>query len=230
VEDSVWLYEPLSRRTRRIAPSTLSNTVEGDTASDSTSSGSTSYADTVDPDSYFGFAAKVGDFDYKLLGVKEMLACVEAEDSPAHACDTDGGRSVCKENWERRRLYVIEATARKTSLFGSPPAVSRRILYIDSEGFFITASDLYDHSGQLWKTIATFNAYRDRPTRDAKVSIWHFKRMFQTAMVDEDVRTGFSTVMFTPSRDSDFGDSWYINQGVVGPNVLVPDAIVRLGH
>lgn len=229
LEDDVWLYDPNTRRTRRISSSGLSDTIEGGSQSDS-SIGGTSYANTVDPDSYFGFAAKIEDFDYKLLGVKEMLACVEAEDSPAHACNTDNGRSVCKENWELRHLYVIEATARKTSIFGSPPAVPRRIIYIDSEGFFITASDLYDNDGRLWKTVATFNTYRDRPTTDAKASIWPFKRIFQTAMVDEDIRTGVSTVMFTPSRDSDYGDSWYINQGVVGPSTLQPDAIVKLGH
>jgi hypothetical protein len=54
--------------------------------------------------------------------------------------------------------------------------------------------------------------------------------MFQTALVDEDLRTGFSTVLFTPSRDSDFSDTWFINQGVVTPQLLEPSNIVRLGH
>jgi Protein of unknown function (DUF1329) len=230
VDDTAWIYEPGARRMRRVAPNTLADTIEGGSTSDSGSGPTASAANTVDPDSYFGFAAKIEDFDYKFLGAKEMLACVEAINSPAQQCVGDGGRTVCKENWELRHVYVIEATVRKTSLFGTTPAVPRRIIYIDSEGFFITASDLYDQQGQLWKTIATFNAYRDRPTPDAKISIWRDKRMFQTALVSEDVRTGFSTVMYTPSRDSDYGDSWFINQGVVGPNILEPDAIVRLGH
>jgi hypothetical protein len=229
-EDSTWIYQPVSRRTRRIAANALSDTIEDGGSSGSAGMASLAYANTVDPDSYFGFAAKIEDFDYKLLGVRRMLACVEAANSPARECPVDGGRSVCPENWEMRYLYVIEATAKKTSMLGSPPAVPRRIFYIDSEGFFITASDLYDRDGQLWKTIATFNAYRDRPMPEAKVSIWKYKRMFQTALVDEDVRSGFSTVFYTPSRDSDFTDSWFINQGAVGPSLLVPDAIVRLGH
>jgi Protein of unknown function (DUF1329) len=228
-EDSSWIYQPISRRTRRIAANALSDTIEGIGASDSAGA-SLTYANTVDPDSYFGFAAKIEDYDYKLLGVRRMLACVEAANSPAHECPVDGGRSVCPENWETRYLYVIEATAKKSSQLGSPPPVPHRIFYIDSEGFFITASDLYDRDGQLWKTIATFNAYRDRPTPDAKVSIWKYKRMFQTALVDEDVRSGLSTVLYTPSRDSDFADSWFINQGAIGPSLLVPEAIVRLGH
>jgi hypothetical protein len=229
-EDSTWIYQPVSRRTRRIAANALSDTIEGGGASDSAGMGSLAYANTVDPDSYFGFAAKIEDFDYKLLGLRRMLACVEAANSPAHECPVDGGRSVCPENWEMRWLYVIEATAKKASVLGAPPAVPRRVFYVDSEGFFITASDLYDHDGQLWKTIATFNAYRDRPTPEAKISIWKFMRMFQTALVEEDVRSGFSTVLYTPSRDSDFTDSWFINQGAIGPSLLVPDAIVRLGH
>src|SRR5215469_5325899 len=224
-EDAIWIYQPVTRRTRRIAANALSDTIEDGGASGSAGMAPLTYANTVDPDSYFGFAARIEDFDYKLLGVRRMLACVEAANSPAHECPVDGGRSVCPENWEMRYLYVIEATTNKTSAPGSAPAVFRRIFYIDSEGFFITASDLYDREGQLWKTIATFNAYRDRPTPDAKLSIWKYKRMFQTALVDEDVRSGFSTVFYTPSRDSDFTDFWFINQGVIGPTLLVPDAI-----
>ena len=115
-------------------------------------------------------------------------------------------------------------------MFGSPTTIPRRILYIDSEGWFVTASDLYDREGQLWKTVATFNAYRDRPTPDAQATVWRFKRMFQTALVDEDIRSGFSTVLYTPSRDTDFNDTWFINQGVITPPLLEPSSIVRLGH
>jgi hypothetical protein len=229
MEDNAWIYNSFARKVRRVAANTLSDTIENG-GMDSSGGPSVTYANTLDPDTYFGFAAKIEDFDYKLLGVKRMLACVEAANSPERACPTDGGRTVCPENWEMRYLYAIEATARKTSRFGSPSSIPRRILYIDSEGWYVTASDLYDRDGQLWKTIATFNAYRDRPTPGAQATVWHFKRMFQTALVDEDIRTGFSTVLYTPSRDSDFSDTWFINQGVITPMLLEPSSIVRLGH
>ena len=229
IEDNAWVYSSFSRKVRRVSANTLADTIENGGV-DSAGGPSNTYANTLDPDTYFGFAAKIEDFDYKFLGVRQMLACVEAANSPEKACPTDGGRTVCPENWELRYLYVIEATARKTSMLGSPTSVPRRILYIDSEGWFITASDLYDREGQLWKTVATFNAYRDRPTPNAQASIWPFKRMFQTALVDEDVRTGFSTILYTPSRDTDFSDTWFINQGVITPLILQPSTIVRLGH
>src|SRR5208282_3752134 len=218
-----------ARKVRRVAANTLADSIENG-GGDSAGGSAATYANTLDPDTYFGFAAKIEDFDYRLLGVKRMLACVEAENSPAQACPSDGGRTVCPENWEKRYLYVIEATARKTSILGSPISIPKRILYIDSEGWFVTASDLYDQDGQLWKTVATFNAYRDRPTPGSQISVWPFKRMFQTALVDEDVRTGFSTILYTPSRDSDFDDTWSINQGVITPYLLEPSTIVRLGH
>jgi len=100
--------------------------------------------------------------------------------------------TICPENWEMRQLYAIEADAKQTSLLGTTLSIPKRIFYIDSEAWIITASDQYDREGKLWKTVATFNAYRDRPIAGARVSIWPFKRMFQTALVDEDVTTGFS--------------------------------------
>src|SRR5260370_30461189 len=97
-----------------------------------------------------------------------------------------------------RQLYVIEADAKQTSLLGTTVSIPKRIFYIDSEGWFITASDQYDRDGKLWKTLATFNAYRDRPVPDARVAIWRFKRMFPTALVAAAVTTGFSTVALSP--------------------------------
>ncbi len=61
-----------------------------------------------------------------------------------------------------RHLYVIEATAKPRSVIGGSTIIPKRILYVDSEGWFITASDQFDNNGQLWKTLATFHAYRDR--------------------------------------------------------------------
>lgn len=99
-------------------------------------------ANNLDPDSYFGFAAKIVDFNYRLLGIKPMLACVQAENSPAKICEIDNGRTICPENWEMRQTYVIEASVKPQSwsqkIGGDGTVIPRRILYIDSEGWFIT--------------------------------------------------------------------------------------------
>jgi hypothetical protein len=190
--------------------------------------GGTTYASTIDPDSALGFAAKIEDYNYRLLGERPMLASVDAANSPAIPCAEDGGRSVCPENWQIRTLYVIEATAKKGSPIASSVLIPRRVLYIDSEGWFVTASDLFDPKGQLANTIASFYAYRDRPIPNARVAIWPFKRMFQTAMVDEDVTTGFSSVAYSPRPDG-ASECWYINSGAVDKGFFTP-ATLEMGH
>jgi hypothetical protein len=159
-----------------------------------------------------------------------MLAVVNAANSPAKLCEGDGGRTICPENWEMRRLYVIEADAKQTSLLGSGVSIPKRIFYIDSEGWFVTASDQYDREGKLWKTLATFNAYRDRPVPDARVAIWPFKRMFQTALVDEDVTNGSSTVALSPGFETEEHEGWYINMGVASDNFFNPATMSNAAH
>ncbi len=185
---------------------------------------------TIDPDSFFGFSPKIEDYTYNLLGVRPMLAVVHAANVPEPPCQFDNGRTVCPENWEMRQLYIVEATVKPLSwhqkIGSSGVVIPKRILYIDSEGWFITASDQYDPGGKLWKTLATFNAYRDRPVPDAKVAIYPFKRMFQTATVDEDVNTGFSTVQYMPGHESEDRDCWYINMGLISKSFLTPQGML----
>jgi hypothetical protein len=235
-EDATWEYSSASRQLRRLPASELSDSfgvARNGNAGGPYSGGSlavaTTYASTWDPDSAFGFSARVQDFSYRLLGELSMLASVEAASSPAQACAGDGGRTVCPENWELRHLYVIEATAKPSSLIGSSVLIPKRILYIDSEGWFITASDQMNQQGELWKTIATFHTYRDRPVPDAKVAIWPFKRIFETALVDEDVTNGFSTVVYTPGHER-VDDDLYINMGAVDRTFFTPQMMVQASH
>jgi len=228
IEDNTWMYNPRSRHARRASATELSDVLGliGE-AGASGGFGASSFASNLDPDSFFGFGAKIEDFDYKFLGIKPMLAVVHAENSPAKLCPNDGGRTVCPETWELRQLYVIQADAKQTSLLGSAATIAKRIFYIDSEGWFITASDQYGRDGKLWKTIATFDAYRDRPIPDASKSIWPFKRMFQTALVDEDLQSGFSTVALSPGKETDEHESWYINMGTITDNFFHPQAMAN---
>ena len=115
-------------------------------------------------------------------------------------------------------------------VLGSGVSIPKRIFYIDSEGWFITASDQYDRDGKLWKTVATFNAYRDRPIPAARAAIWPFKRMFQTALVDEDVTDGFSTVVLSPGVETDEHESWYINMGLATENFFNPVTMSNAAH
>ncbi|MGA7872605.1 MAG: DUF1329 domain-containing protein [Candidatus Binatus sp.] len=233
-EDAVWEYSSETRRLRRLPTTELADGFGVPSGGSSGprgggAGGATTYASTWDPDSAFGFAARIQDFSYRLLGERSMLASVEAANSPAQPCAGDGGRTVCPENWEMRRLYVIEATAKPRSLLGANVITPKRILYVDSEGWFITASDQFSEQGQLWKTIVIYHAYRDRPVPDARVAIWPFERMFETALVDEDLSSGFSTVVYSPGHES-HDDSLYINMGAVDRTFFTPERMVQAGH
>jgi hypothetical protein len=230
VEDYAWEYSSQSRRLRRLPASELSDSFGVPSISSagtrSGGGGATTYASTLDPNSEFGFSGKITEYSYRLLGERPMLAAVDG-DSPARPCPDDGGRLVC-QNWQLRRVYVIEATAKPSSLISASVLIPKRIFYIDSEGWFITASDLYDREGRLWKTIANFQAYSDRATPAAGVAVWPFKRVFQTAMVDEDVLSGFSTVVFTPGLDG--RNALYLNMGAIDRDFFTPARMVQAGH
>jgi hypothetical protein len=234
VDDNVWFYNPRMRTARRVRAEELSDTVHlaGQTGQDAAAN--STYANNLDPDSYFGFAAKIENYNYRLLGLKPMLASVHAESTPAKPCSFDNNRSICPEAWEMRQVYVIEATIKSRSwhqqVGSAGVLIPKRVLYIDSEGWFITASDQYDGEGKLWKTIATFNTYRDRPTPDAKVAIYPFKRMFQIALVDEDIQNGFSSVVYMPGHESEDHESWYINMGLVTKAFLDPHQMQNQIH
>jgi hypothetical protein len=236
IEDNVWVFNPQSRKLRRQSAAALSDAIGalpgfsggGGSGMGGGAGGSSAsaYANTLDPDSYFGFSAKIEDFNYKFLGEKQMLASVHAEHSPEVQCPFDGGKTICPENWEMRHLYVIEADAKP----GIDATIPKRILYIDSEGWFITASDQYDRSGKLWKTIATFNTYRDRPVPDAKLAVYPYKRMFQLGLVDEDLDTGFSSVVYMPGSTAPDRECWYIDMGTVDNAFFQPEALQSAGH
>src|SRR5271156_2692240 len=90
-DDVAWEYSANTRRLRRLPNTELSDTfgVAADGAAGTQSggtSGATTYGSTWDPDSAFGFSAKLEDYSYRLLGERAMLASVDAANSPAQPC------------------------------------------------------------------------------------------------------------------------------------------------
>jgi Protein of unknown function (DUF1329) len=242
-EDNTWVFNPMSRRIRRQSVATLTDAIgmiggfggggggtggggQAGGAGPAAGGGATSLVSTMDPDSFFGFSGKEGDYTYKYLGDKNMLACVHAKNSPEKICESDGGRTICPENWEMRHLYVVEADAKPGQNF----SISKRILYFDSEGWFVTASDQFDRQGNLWKTIAAFNTYRDRPVPDAKIAVYPYKRIFQLGLVDEDLTTSLSSVAYMPGPTAPDRECWYIDMGVVDNAFFTPVALENAGH
>ncbi len=229
VEDNTWTYNPMTRKLRRQSPEVLSDALAAiivNVGAGGGSAASPAEVTTIDPDSYFGFSAKIEDFTYRFLGEKSMLACVHAKNSPEVQCPSDGGHTICPENWEIRRVYAIEANMKP----GRDLTIPKRILYIDSEGWFVTASDQYDRDGKLWKTIATFNAYRDRPVPDARVAIYPYKRMFQVGLVDADLQQNYSSIIYMPGREAQERECWYIDMGTVDNSFFRPETMSNAGH
>ena len=242
-EDNTWVFNPATRRVRRESPTLLSDAIAalpgfavagggsgpnggGGGGGGSGGGGGQPFVNNIDPDSYFGFSAKIEDFNYKFLGEREMLASVHARTSPAVTCTDDGGRTICPEDWEKRRIFVVQADAKP----GTDLSIIRRILYIDSEGWFITASDQYDRQGNLWKTVAAYNTYRDRPVPDARVAVYPYKRIFQLGLVDEDLTTSLSSVAYMPGPTAPDRECWYIDMGVVDNAFFTPVALENAGH
>jgi hypothetical protein len=52
--------------------------------------------------------------------------------------------------------------------------------------------------------------------------------MFETAQVDEDLTTGFSTILYSPPRDGS-SEGWYIDSGAVDRTSFTPMRL-ELGH
>jgi len=235
-EDNSWVFNPQTRRLRRQSAEELADAIGGLPGFSGGGGGgygggagvssSGTNVTTLDPDSYFGFAAKVEDFNYKFIGEKQMLACVHAKFSPEQPCPSDGGHTLCPEDWELRHMYIIEANEKP----GHSYSIPRRIFYIDSEGWLITASDQYGVDGKLWKTLVLYNTYRDRPVPDAQVAIYPYKRIFQLGLVDANTDSGASTVVFMPGRHSPERECWYIDMGSVDQGFFNPDKLEMAGH
>ena len=87
-----------------------------------------------------------------------------------------------------------------------------------------------DREGKLWKTLATFNTYRDLPVPDARVAIYPYKRMFQLGLADEDIEQNASSVIYMPAPTAPERECWYIDMGVVDNSFLSPESITNAGH
>jgi hypothetical protein len=206
--DDAWWWMPGMRRLRRVNEAFLSNAAG---------------AITWGPDNFQGFAAKNENYNWRFLGEKNMLACVNAANVPEVRCATDGGASACPERWEMRHVYIVQGTARRDRV--PEELYGQHILYIDAEATHIVYQDLYDRKGELWKNYTRWAAYRDRAAPDARVAIYPFKRVLQVAASIEDLKSGFASICYAPTPDTAERDSWYINMGAVDKSFFSTQAL-----
>jgi Protein of unknown function (DUF1329) len=213
--DDQWTYLPGAHRLRRLNESLDS------TAQDA---GPESYS----PDDFECFAGKNENYNWRYLGEKEMLGCINDPHEPPLTCPTDGGASHCPSNWEMRHMYILEGIARPERLPGD--LYSKHLLYIDSEADFGMYQDQYDRKGQLFINYTSWLKYADRVTPSARVAIYPFKRLFQSGSSSTDVQSGLSTVCYHPGYDTPEKECWYINMGAVDRSFFDTMALVRASH
>ncbi|MGB0061297.1 DUF1329 domain-containing protein [Candidatus Binatus sp.] len=216
--DDSWTWTSGTRRLRRLNEAIMSS-----------ASGPYSW----DPDHYSGFNPKTEQYDYKLIGEKEMLATVEAEHSPEIRCATDGGGSACPERWQMRHMYIVTAEPRRDVSGGESAGAaidSKTVIYMDSEMWFEPYIDTYDRRGELFRNHIYWLAYRDRPVPDAKVAIYPFKREFVVGAVSTDVQSSQASMCYLPGIETAERECWYINMGAVDKAFFTTEAMVKMSE
>ncbi len=210
--DDTWTWESGTRRLRRLNEAILSS-----------ATGPYSW----DPDHYSGFNPKTEQYDYKLIGEKQMLGTVDAEHSPEMRCATDGGGSACPERWQMRHMYIVSAEPRRSV---NNALDSKTVIYMDSEMWFEPYIDTYDRRGELFRNHVYWLAYRDRPVPDAKIAIYPFKREFVVGACSTDVQTGQASMCYLPGRETAERECWYINMGAVDRSFFTTEAMVKMSE
>lgn len=190
--DDSWLYLPNLRRVRR-----LSNAQRSDAL----------FNQDIDSDSYFGYSGHIGWMDWKLLGERTVLAPMHGTHYPVE-WGAGSADFTFEDTWEPRRVWVIEGTSKLPQY-----AYSKRVLFVDAETFVVPLSDIYDHSGQLWKVWLNLFSYRTQPFPGATVSVYPDAMGFSPAVVMVDVNADHVTRVALPSRRSTGAEGWYFNMG-----------------
>jgi len=108
-------------------------------------------------DELWMFSGKMDRFDFKLMGKKEMLlpynsfkyyfGCKHEAKLKAKHVDP-----AC-ERWELHRVWVVEATLKP----GMRHVYSKRVYYIDEDGYGAGMFDAFDQSGTLYRSMFNLN-------------------------------------------------------------------------
>ncbi|HVA80631.1 MAG TPA: DUF1329 domain-containing protein [Candidatus Binataceae bacterium] len=209
--DDAWSYNRNTRRVRRLNESTLSI--------------ATGFGGS-NPDHYGGFNPKNEFYNYKFLGEKKELSVIHAKFVPEHHCMSDGGVSICPENWEMRDDYIVQATA--THHYNA--VEGKNLIYMDSEAWYSTEVDTYDRQGQLFQNFSYLLTYRDRPVPDARIAIYPFKRIFVVGTFTCDLQSGACQPCYLPGPDVAERECWYINMGAIDKQFFTREAMQRAGE
>lgn len=102
------------------------------------------------------FSGKTSDFNWKLVGKKEMLIPYnENKFLQAKESDIVTGQHLNPEHvrWELHRVWVVEANLAEGARHQAP----RSVYYLDEDTWQAALGDRWDSDGKLWKTLWMFN-------------------------------------------------------------------------
>ena len=140
-----------------------------------------------------------------------MLASLHGERLPPEPCEGDGGMTFC-EPWEPRPgLYIVEGS----SIFPGY-AFSKRVIYVDDEGWIIPYSDMYDWAGELWKNVHISFRVDKKPNPKVEFS-YPEERMFAYAFTVVDIQLRHSTRVAIPGLAFQHEPGWYLDLGMDAP-------------
>jgi hypothetical protein len=189
-QDDSWLYLPSLRRVRRLSTAQRSDALFGQ---------------DTDVDSYYGYSGHIAWMDWKYLGEKDVLGSMHGEHFPVRWNEKVDW--AFDDLWEKRKVYVVEGVSKLPQY-----AYSKRVIFIDKEGWVIPFTDIYDRSGELWKIwINNFSFRKSVPGSNA---IQYPDAMgFIPSIVMVDLQLEHATKASLPSPRFPGEQGWYFNQG-----------------
>lgn len=209
-QDDSWLYLPSLRRVRRLSTAQRSDALFGQ---------------DTDVDSYYGYAGHIAWMEWKYLGEQDVIGAFHGQHFPVKWDEKVDW--AFNDVWEKRRVYAIEGVSKLPQY-----AYSKRIIYIDKEGWIIPFSDIYDRSGELWKIwINDFSFRKQAPVGGAIV--YPDEMGFVPAIVMVDIQLEHATKASLPSPRFPGEQGWYFNQGEkagVTDDWFTVAALVAAGH
>jgi hypothetical protein len=143
--EDAWIYLPTLRRIRRAPTLTGGGQLDGESTMD---------------DLGFEFRGPVNDWNWKLLGKKELYIPVNNYDmwkigaSDEEEC-LPGDINPARLRYELRRVWVVEGTPREG--LGHP--YGKRVGYYDEDTWQPAVADRYDTRGNMWRMIEVYTAY-----------------------------------------------------------------------
>jgi hypothetical protein len=210
-QDDSWLYLPSLRRVRRLSTAQRSDALFGQ---------------DTDVDSYYGYSGHIAWMDFKYLGERDLIGVMHGEHYPVKWHDKVDW--AFDDRWEKRRVYVVEGVSKLPQY-----AYSKRVLFIDKEGWIIPFTDIYDRSGELWKIWINDFSFRKAAFAGANAIQYEDEMGFVPAIVMVDMQLEHATKASLPSHRFPGEQGWYFNQGEkagVTDDWFTVAALVGAGH